>query len=151
MNPDAVGDVRQLIALWGTMHDAIIRHVAEECGEGRLKRALYEPLRQLGKAAAQSQAATAAEIGRAIMGLETLWEIEGRLVEENPQRFVRQVTYCPWSHFAPLSCRVFGWWVEGLCQGMNSRFVYRLDRLIPEGAQTCQWSISEQDAVVTGA
>lgn len=145
----ASDEARRLIGVWGTMHDTMIRQLADNFGENGIRAALYEPLRRLGEAAAERRAETAPEIGREIMAFEALWGIEGRVLEERPDRFVREVTHCPWSYFHPLSCKVFGWWVEGFSAGMNGRFEYRLERLIPEAAETCAWSLSAREAEST--
>jgi hypothetical protein len=76
------------------------------------------------------------------MRLEQDFNLHGRVLEKGPERVVREVTECPWSSVRPASCWVFAWWMEGYCQGLNPAFRYRLEQLIPEGAETCVWSVS---------
>jgi len=98
-----------LIGLWGRMHNAIFAALGRRFGEEQVKDALYEVVRNVGREAAKTARADAIGIGRALMSMERLWGTEGRIVEENPDRFVREVTKCPWSYFKPLGCKVFAW------------------------------------------
>ena len=132
---------KTLVRAWGKMHDTIVRALREALGEGWLRDILYRPTWEFGRGAAEERKPDAAAIGRDIMRFEENWDLEGRIIEDTPGRFVREVTHCPWSYFSPLSCRIFAWWMEGLCQGMNERFLYRLEKTIPEGAPSCVWSV----------
>lgn len=130
-----------LIDLWGGMHNAIFEALGRRFGEQQVKDALYQAVREAGREAAKTVRADAIDIGRAIMAVEKLWGIEGSIVEEAPDRFVREVTKCPWSYFKPLGCKVFAWWMEGFCHGSNAAYAYSLERLIPEGQECCRWSV----------
>jgi|GEM_PF-759299 len=137
-------DVGRLIEFWGQVHDTVVRALEERYDSQELKEALHDPLWLAGRTAATVSCTNATEIGRAIMAMEKLWGIKGRVLEGRPDRFTREVTECPWAHLTPMSCRSFGWWMAGFCHGSNSRYAYRLDRLMPEGAETCRWEVWER-------
>ncbi|MBN1675162.1 MAG: tRNA (N6-threonylcarbamoyladenosine(37)-N6)-methyltransferase TrmO [Kiritimatiellae bacterium] len=132
---------KALVDIWGRMHDGIMRKLEAQFGHRMLYDLLYRPVRAAGREAARERLADAAAIGRRIMGIEALWDIRGRVVEETADRFVREVTVCPWSGLTPLTCRYFAWWMEGFVEGSNADFAYRLKKLIPGGARTCVWHI----------
>ncbi|MFW6107353.1 MAG: tRNA (N6-threonylcarbamoyladenosine(37)-N6)-methyltransferase TrmO [bacterium] len=138
------GEVRRLVATWGRIHDAIVSRLGEELGAERVREMLHQPMWELGQGAAAERRDDAEAIGREIMGFEASWDIEGRVLEAGPERFVREVTDCPWAYFRPLSCRVLAWWMEGFCEGLNERFRYSLEKLIPEGAASCVWQIARK-------
>ncbi len=137
---------KTLIGLWGGMHNAIFAALDSRFGEERVKDALCQVLRRVGREAAKTQRADAIDIGRAIAAMEKLWGIEGRIVEERADRFVREVTRCPWSYFTPLGCKAFAWWMEGFCRGSNGAYAYSLERLIPDGHEHCRWSVRRRTA-----
>ncbi len=134
----------KLIALWAALHDTIVGALEDRLGPSELRDVLYQPLFEAGRSAAVGDRADAAAIADEIMAVERDFELRGRVLEKGPKRVVREVTECPWSGVRPASCRVFAWWMEGYCQGLNPAFRYRLEQLIPEGAPTCVWSISRQ-------
>ncbi|MFW6164529.1 MAG: tRNA (N6-threonylcarbamoyladenosine(37)-N6)-methyltransferase TrmO [Planctomycetota bacterium] len=139
------GEVRRLVETWGRIHDAMVSAIEAASGTGRVRELLYEPIRELGRRAASGHAEDAEAIGREILRFEALWDIEGRVVEAGPERFVREVTACPWDYFHPLSCRVLAWWMEGFCEGLNAEFGYSLERLVPEGDACCRWTIARRN------
>ncbi len=132
----------KLIALWAALHDAIVGAVENELGEQRLRDILYLPLRRAGREAAARTRPDATAIAEDIIRLEEAFDLDGRVLETGPEHVVREVTKCPWSSVRPASCKVFAWWMEGYCQGLNPAYCYRLEQLIPEGAETCIWSVS---------
>jgi hypothetical protein len=134
----------KLVALWATLHDTIVGAVEDGLGRRKLREMLYPRLFEAGEKAAASDPVDAAGVAEQIMRLEHDFDLQGRLLEQGPERVVREVTHCPWSTVRPASCRVFAWWMEGYCQGLNRAFRYRLEQLIPEGAETCVWSVSRQ-------
>lgn len=137
-------EVRSLVATWGRIHDTILHSLEESLSRERLKEILYDPMFQLGLKEAPGPKPDASAIGREIMRFEASWELEGWIVEDEPERFAREVTICPWSYMSPLGCLTFAWWMEGYCYGMNDEFEYRLEKLIPEGDSTCVWSVSKK-------
>lgn len=132
----------RLIAFWAVMHDTIVGAIEDGLGYHGLQEVLYQPLFDAGYRAAVEHPADAAQIANEIMRLERDFNLRGRIVEEGPERIVREVTECPWANVRPAGCRVFAWWMEGYCRGLNPAFHYRLTQLIPEGAETCLWSVS---------
>jgi hypothetical protein len=138
-------DRADLVALWAGVHDTIVGALEDALGADRAREILYWPLFEAGRSAAAAERRDAAAIAREIMNLEERFGLRGRLLEEGPERTVREVTECPWLGVRPISCRVFAWWMEGFCQGLNPAFRYRLQQLVPEGAATCIWSISRQE------
>ena len=145
----------ELIDIWAGLHDTIVGGIEDALGGERLRDILYQPLVESGRAAArqaiggQSQA-DATGIARNIMRLEEAFDLQGQVLEERPDHFAREVTKCPWSHVRPASCKVFAWWMEGYCQGLNPHYCYQLEQLIPEGAETCRWSVSSRGPSVSG-
>jgi len=137
----ARSDAGRLIDLWGRMHSAIVGALTSRLGEEGVAEALRGPVRAAGREAAGEPLADAPAIGRAIMAVERLWGIAGRVVHDEPDRFVREVSHCPWSWFAPLGCEVFAWWMEGFVAGSNPAYVYSLEKLIPRGDDVCVWSV----------
>lgn len=135
---------RKIIDMWGAVHDAIITGLAREFTQDKIEKVIGEPLRQAGKENAKDNKSDARTIGRAILAVESHWNIQGTVLQETPFTFVREVTYCPWAYFKPLSCRVLAWYMEGFCEGINPRCKYRLEKLIPEGDEKCLWSITCQ-------
>ncbi len=131
----------RLIAFWAAMHDTMVGAIEDRFGDHGLRETLYQPLFDAGYRTAIKHPADAAGIADEIMGLEQDFNLRGRVVERGPERVVREVTECPWANVRPAGCRVFAWWMEGYCQGLNPAFRYRLIQLIPEGAPTCLWSI----------
>jgi L-fuculose-phosphate aldolase len=138
-------EVKALVRTWGSIHDAVFRNLEGEIGEKELKRILYRPMYELGRKEAPEGKIDAREIGREIMKFEASWNLEGSILEDRAERFAREVNCCPWSYFSPLGCKVFVWWMEGYCAGMNPEFVYRLEHLIPEGDKTCVWAVARRD------
>jgi tRNA-Thr(GGU) m(6)t(6)A37 methyltransferase TsaA len=130
-------EIRRLVRFWGVTQNAVIHSLEDALGPERLKQILYRPMYELGREEAPEAGPDARAIGRGILRLEESWELQGRVVEDRPDRFVREVTTCPWSHMGPLGCRVFAWYMEGLCAGMNEAYSYQLERLIPEGSESC--------------
>jgi hypothetical protein len=134
----------KLVALWATLHDTIVGAVEDGLGPRGLRDLLYQPLFEAGRNAAVGHPSDAGGVAEEIVRLEQDFDLRGRVLEKGPDRVVREVTECPWSSVRPASCRVFAWWMEGYCQGLNPAFRYRLEQLIPEGAATCVWSVSRQ-------
>jgi len=130
-----------LVDIWGRMHDGIMQKMGAQFADKRLDDLLHQPVRAAGREAAQERLADAAAIGREIMKIEALWNIQGQVLETGPNRFVREVTACPWSGLTALTCRYFGWWMEGFVEGSNKDFGYHLDKLIPAGDPSCVWRI----------
>ncbi len=143
---DIKGTTRQaparLTTMWGKIHNILVGKLEDELGEEHLRNALYQALWEAGGAAAEGHLDDAAAIGRQIMTIEESFDIKGRICEDTPHCFVREVTYCPWSYFRPLSCMLFAWWMEGFCYGLNPGFRYRLEKLVPRGDNSCVWSVS---------
>lgn len=131
----------RLIAFWAMMHDTMVGALEDRLGRRELRELLYQPLFDAGYRTATEHPANAAGIADKIMGLERDFNLRGRVVERGSERVVREVTECPWANIHPAGCHVFAWWMEGYCQGLNPAFQYRLIQLIPEGAQTCLWSV----------
>ena len=131
----------RLISFWAVMHDTMIGAIENQLGHQALREILYQPLFDAGYGAAVERTTDASGIADEIMQLERDFNLRGRIVEKGPERVVREVTECPWSNVRPAGCRVFAWWMEGYCQGLNPAFHYRLLQLIPEGAETCLWSV----------
>jgi tRNA-Thr(GGU) m(6)t(6)A37 methyltransferase TsaA len=134
-------ELKRLIRTWGEIHDTIVRSLETAIGEARLRAILYRPVREIGGKEAEGRKADASTIGRQIMRFEESWGIEGRVIEDTSDRFVREVTHCPWSYFRPLSCKIFAWWMQGFCKGSNPRSEYCLQRMIPDGEVSCLWSV----------
>jgi len=130
------------------MHDGIMEKLLAGFGPDGVRDLLYRSVRAAGREAAEQQAADASAIGRNIMRIEELFDIRGRIIEQTPDRFVREVTECPWSMLRPLSCRFYAWWMEGFVEGLNQEFGYRLEKLIPKGDSTCIWRV---DRITGGA
>jgi len=142
---DATPDrAAKLIALWATLHDTIVGAVEDGLGRRGLRNMLYQPLFEAGRKAAARDRPDATGIAEEIMQLERDFDLRGRVLERGRQRVVREVTECPWASVRPASCKVFAWWMEGFCQGLNPAFRYRLEQLMTEGAGTCVWSVSRQ-------
>ncbi len=137
-------ELNHLIEMWGHVHDVIFSALEEECGRDKLEQTLREPLRRAGRESARESLPDASAIGRAIMAIEKLWGIKGKIVEQDEGKFVREVTDCPWSYFRPLGCEVFAWWMEGFVSGSGSDYNYHLEQSIPAGADTCIWSVRKR-------
>jgi len=101
------------------MHSGIIEKATEEPREEKLAALLKSLVRAAGRDAATETRPDAPAIAREIMQIEELFGTRGTILEQTPDRCVRQVTWCPWSWFNPLSCRCFAWWMEGF---VNERF-----------------------------
>ncbi len=140
----AAAEVRRLTRSWGAIHDTIVRALEDALDEPRVREILYRPMFELGRRDAPEPKPDAPAIGEEIMKFEASWELKGRVVEERPDRFVREVSYCPWTHLSPMGCKILAWYMEGICRGMNEQFTYRLEQLIPEGAERCVWSITRE-------
>ena len=141
----ADAQLKRLIRTWGGIHDTIVRSLETAVGEERLKEILYHPVYETGRKEAQGRKADARAVGREIMRFERNWALEGRVIEDTPDRFVREVTDCPWSHFSPLGCKIFAWWMQGFCNGLNPRVEYHLETMMPEGKASCVWSVVSKD------
>jgi len=139
-------EAERLLDMWGKVHNKIISALASELGRQQLEHILREPLRGAGREAAKESRTNASEIGRAILAIEKLWRIEGRVVQDTSEQFVREVNKCPWSFFTPLGCEIFAWWMEGYCRGLNDRYAYTLEQSVPEGAESCIWAIRKRNS-----
>jgi tRNA-Thr(GGU) m(6)t(6)A37 methyltransferase TsaA len=135
--------LREVIHAWGRIHDAMVRALFELGSEDACRNALEDPMRKVGAEAAGpvGKPLTPAQIGRRIMDFEAYWDIEGSVQENNSACFRREVVYCPWAHFHPLSCRVLGWYMEGFAKACNPACAYRLLRIMPQGDATCAWAV----------
>jgi len=134
--------LNDVMDVWGKLHNTMIVHLLQVVGEEQLRQTLYRPLWELGNKAAKRIPADAGTIGQTITRFEKNWHIKGKIIENGPNRFVREVRYCPWSYFHPFSCKVLGWYMKGFCQGMNNKCDYELNKLIPEGDAVCLWIVS---------
>lgn len=141
MNPSQ----KMIIDMWGKVHNTVFEHLADSIGGDKLKEILYQPLKQLGEQRGRQIEGDARTIGEAIMNVEKHWEIQGRVIENNKSKFVREVSHCPWSYFKPIGCKVLGWYMEGFCEAVNPNCKYELEKLIPEGDDVCIWSITCSD------
>lgn len=135
----------EVIEIWGKVHNTIFTALTDSIGKEKLKDALYQPLKRLGQQSAQEINGDAQTAGEAIMQIEQYWKIEGRVVESNRSKFVREVSHCPWSYFKPMSCKVLAWYMEGFCEAINPNCRYKLEKLIPEGSDVCIWSVTCKD------
>ncbi len=139
-------DAGRLIDMWGEVHNAMIAALEKSVGRVGLERALREPMRRAGREAAEVGCRSADEIGRAIMSIERLWGIEGRVVADTRDCFTREVSACPWSFFSAFGCDVFAWWMEGFVSASNDACSYRLEKSIPRGDDVCVWSVRCEDS-----
>ncbi len=140
----------EIIETWGKVHNMIFASLNDHLDDEYLKEILYSPLKELGKQSAEGISGNARTAGEAIMDFEKHWDIEGKVIRNTRSEFVREVTYCPWAYFRPLSCRTLAWYMEGFCEGVNPDCCYKLQKLMPEGADVCLWIISckEHDDIV---
>lgn len=143
-------NLREVVELWGRVHNEMVRafiarYSVEECA-----RLFEQAMHRLGSQAALARenagAAEPEEIGREIMRLEENWEIVGSILQSSPRVFEREVTQCPWSHFHPFSCRIFGWYMEGYVKALNPDCAYSLSSMMPKGDATCVWRIQKDAA-----
>ncbi len=132
---------KQLVDTWGRMHDGVVEKLQEKFGEKRLIQLLRGPVWLAGRTAATPTEDDARVIGRRIMAFEEEFGLRGEVVEDDRDRFVRSISFCPWMWFHPPSCRVMSWWMEGFVVGMNRSFRYSLTELAPEGDGHCAWEV----------
>lgn len=133
---------QKIIDMWRKVHDAIFTNLSGSVGEEKLKDILYQPMKQAGKQGAKKIKGDADKAGETIMQIERYWNIQGRVIENSRRRFVREVSYCPWSYFNPISCKILGWYMEGFCEAINPNCRYQLEKLVPESENVCLWSIT---------
>lgn len=137
-------DTEQMLGMWGKVHHALASTLESVLDRQQAEHILRGPMLEAGRSAADKSRASASEIGRAILAIETLWGIEGRIIEDSPDQFTREVSTCPWSFFTPLGCEVIAWWMEGFVQGSNGEYNYSLDKSIPKGDAVCVWRIQRK-------
>mgnify|MGYP000464238782 CR=1 FL=1 len=91
----------RLIALWSTLHDAIVGAVEDELGRHGLRDVLYQRLFETARDAAVQSQPDATAIADEIMQLEQDFGLCGNVLERAPERVVREVTKCPGQMFGP--------------------------------------------------
>lgn len=137
--------LEKLIDSWGKIHNAMVSRLVRELGREETLDVLSRSLEQLGLEDAKGQSAqNALEIADVIIDFESHFGIKGMLVEQHPDRVIREIRYCPWSYFQPESCEVLAAWVKGLCKGLNSNYEYKLTKAVPRGNKVCQWVIRKK-------
>lgn len=136
-------ETQEVIDAWGRTHDRIGRALAQRFSGEDCAGLFRKTLREAGAEAAEpgGEPLSPEQIGRRIMDFEKHWKIRGAVRECSPDVFEREVAGCPWSGFHPLSCRLLGWYMEGLVARLNPDCRYRLPALMPAGDPVCVWRI----------
>lgn len=136
--------IKEIIDTWGLIHNKTTEVLEKEFGKKKITAVLQNEMKRLGRENADIEAVDASAIGNRIMQFEQYWGICGSVRKQSDDCFIREVTECPWSYFSPFACRILGWYMAGFCEGMNSGYYYNLNKLIPEGDNSCEWQISQK-------
>ncbi len=134
-----------LVDSWGAIHNIMISRLVGEHGAEKATSMFADEFREYGRRFGKQHSAESKDakgIAEVIMNLEQDFGIKGEVLHSEPERVIRQITYCPWSsYFIPESCKVFVPWVEGIVEGINPDYAYKLTKMVPQGDENCQWIV----------
>jgi len=75
---------------------------------------------------------------------EEVLKIEGKVTEASPDKVVAVNTKCILQDCKPEACLQFQSVVDGIIEGINPEYRWRLTKLIPKGDKVCEWVLEKK-------
>ena len=142
---------RMAIRSLGEQCDALTLALVNKFGSEEAQKLIYPYLFKMGKQAASAMPrwGVAGKDALAIAAWmdfveEQLLKVEGKFTEASPERVVKEITRCPLQHLSVDFCKSFESIAEGVCEGVNPQYRYRLTKIIPAGDSVCEWVVEKK-------
>ncbi len=75
---------------------------------------------------------------------EHILKVKGEVTEASPDKVVAVNTACVFQDCKPEACLQFQHEVDGIIDGINPRYRWRLTKLIPKGDKECEWVLEKK-------
>ena len=75
---------------------------------------------------------------------EEVLKVKGEVTEASPDKVVAVNTACVFQECKPEACLQFQHIVDGMLQGINPEYRWRLTKLIPKGDKVCEWVLEKK-------
>ena len=75
---------------------------------------------------------------------EEIMKIEGKVTEASPDKVVAVNTKCIFQDCKPEACLQFQGVADGIIEGINPKYRWRLTKLIPKGDKVCEWVLEKK-------
>ena len=75
---------------------------------------------------------------------EHILKVEGKVTEASPDKVVAVNTACVFQDCKPEVCLIFQHVTDGVIEGINPAYRYRMTKLIPKGDKECEWVLEKK-------
>lgn len=75
---------------------------------------------------------------------EQILKVEGKVTEASPDKVVAVNTRCPFQDCKPEACLQFQNAVDGIIEGINPGYKWRMTKLMPRGDKECEWVLEKK-------
>jgi len=75
---------------------------------------------------------------------EEILKVKGEVTEASPDKVVAVNTTCIFQDCKPEACLQFQHEVNGLIEGINPKYRWRITKLIPKGDKECEWVLEKK-------
>ena len=75
---------------------------------------------------------------------EEVLKVKGEVTEASPDKVVAVNTACVFQDCKPEACLQFQNAVDGIIQGINPAYRWRMTKLIPKGDKVCEWVLEKK-------
>jgi len=75
---------------------------------------------------------------------EEILKVEGKVTEASPDKVVAVNTKCIFQDCKPEACLQFQSVADGIVEGVNPKYRWRLTKLIPKGDKVCEWVLEKK-------
>jgi len=75
---------------------------------------------------------------------EHVLKVKGEVTQASPDKVVAVNTACVFQDCKPEACLQFQHEVDGIIEGINPRYRWRLTKLIPKGDKECEWVLEKK-------
>ena len=75
---------------------------------------------------------------------EEIMKIEGKVTEASPDKVVAVNTKCIFQDCKPEACLQFQSIADGIIEGINPKYRWRLTKMIPKGDKECEWILEKK-------
>jgi len=139
--------LERVVENWGRIHNAIIGELVRAFGREKVLPLFAAELRNYGikmgrEMGLEIRRKDARGIARALIRLEKIYGMRGKILEQDEDKVRRQITRCPWSSFFfSESCKALLPWKEGIVEGMNPEYEFRMIKMKTKGDTVCLWEI----------
>ena len=75
---------------------------------------------------------------------EHILKVKGEVTEASPDKVVAVNTACVFQDCKPEVCLIFQHVTDGVIEGINPAYRYRMTKLIPKGDKECEWVLEKK-------